>query len=138
MLIKSPRLRDVPTTMNAAGTRHWERNSGRAGRIQCRPSRRGSTRVSVLSETEIDHVRRFGEVRRFTAGELLFHAGETVPGLYVVLSGRVAIDARGCAGAGRASRRFRADGIGAPVEEMTEVGPGRGHCGDRSLRGGRT
>src|SRR6478736_7982354 len=55
----------------------------------------------VLSETEIDHVRRFGEVRRFAAGELLFHAGEAVPGMYVILSGRVAIEPR--------------DGLGQPV-----------------------
>jgi len=45
----------------------------------------------VLSAAEIDRVRRFGEVRRFPAGELLFQAGEAVPGMYVILSGRVAI-----------------------------------------------
>ena len=45
----------------------------------------------VLSETEIERVRRFGELRRFPAGELLFQAGETVHGMYVILSGRVAI-----------------------------------------------
>src|SRR5262249_61859081 len=45
----------------------------------------------VLSPAEIDRVRRFGEVRRFPDGELLFQAGEAVPGMYVILSGRVAI-----------------------------------------------
>ncbi len=30
----------------------------------------------VLSDTEIDRVRRFGEIRRFAAGSLLFQAGE--------------------------------------------------------------
>jgi thioredoxin reductase (NADPH) len=43
----------------------------------------------VLSETEIDHVRRFGEIRRFAGGEFLFQAGEAVPGMYVILSGRI-------------------------------------------------
>ena len=52
----------------------------------------------VLSETEIDHVRRFGEVRRFAAGELLFHAGEAVHGMYVILSGRIAIVPRDALG----------------------------------------
>jgi hypothetical protein len=52
----------------------------------------------VLSETEIDRVRRFGEVRRFAAGELLFKAGEAVPGMYVILSGRVAVVPRDALG----------------------------------------
>src|SRR5580765_7172968 len=52
----------------------------------------------VLSETEIDHVRRFGEIRRFAAGELLFRAGEAVHGTYVILSGRVAIVPRDALG----------------------------------------
>ena len=39
----------------------------------------------VLSAAEIDRVRRFGEVKRFPAGELLFQAGEAVP-VYVILS----------------------------------------------------
>ena len=34
----------------------------------------------ILSGAEIDRVRRFGEIKQFTAGELLFHAGEAVPG----------------------------------------------------------
>src|SRR5262249_6224265 len=45
----------------------------------------------VLSPAEIDRVRRFGEVRRFPAGEFLFQTGEAVAGMYVILSGRVAI-----------------------------------------------
>ena len=45
----------------------------------------------VLSDTEIDRVRRFGEIRRFSAGALLFHAGEAVLGMYVIVSGRIAI-----------------------------------------------
>ncbi len=77
----------------------------------------------VLSETEIDRVRRFGEVRRFAAGELLFHAGEAVPGMYVILSGRVAIVPRDALGQTVPVAAF-AELIGAPLEEMTEVVPG--------------
>ena len=77
----------------------------------------------VLSPAEIDRVRRFGEVRRFPAGELLFHAGEAVPGMYVILSGRVAIVPRDGLGQAVPVAAF-AQLIGAPVEEMTEVVPG--------------
>lgn len=77
----------------------------------------------VLSQTEIDRVRRFGEVRRFPAGEALFQAGEAVPGMYVILSGRVAIEPRDGLGQAMPVAAF-AQLIGAPVEEMTEVVPG--------------
>ena len=77
----------------------------------------------VLSEAEIDHVRRFGEVRRFAAGELLFHAGEAVHGMYVVLSGRIAIVPRDALGQTVPVAAF-AELIGAPLEEMSEVVPG--------------
>jgi thioredoxin reductase (NADPH) len=77
----------------------------------------------VLSETEIDHVRRFGEIRRFAAGQLLFHAGEAVPGMYVILSGRIAIVPRDALGQAMPVAAF-AQLIGAPLEEMTEVVPG--------------
>ena len=77
----------------------------------------------VLSQAEIDRVRRFGEVRRFPAGELLFHAGEAVPGMYVILSGRVAIEPRDGLGQTVPVDAF-AQLIGAPAEEMTEVVPG--------------
>jgi thioredoxin reductase (NADPH) len=77
----------------------------------------------VLSAAEIDRVRRFGEVRRFPAGEPLFEAGESVPGMYVILSGRVAIVPRDGLGQTAPLAAF-AQLIGAPVEEMTEVVPG--------------
>lgn len=77
----------------------------------------------VLSETEIDRVRRFGEVRRFVAGELLFQAGEAVPGMYVILSGRVAVEPRDALGQAVPVAAF-AQLIGAPLQEMTEVVPG--------------
>jgi len=77
----------------------------------------------VLSQAEIDRIRRFGEVRRFSAGELLFHAGEAVPGMYVILSGRVAIEPRDGLGQAVPVADF-ARLIGAPIEEMSEVVPG--------------
>jgi thioredoxin reductase (NADPH) len=77
----------------------------------------------VLSQTEIDRVRRFGELRHFPAGALLFHAGEAVPGMYVILSGRVAIEPRDGLGQAVPVADF-ARLIGAPIEEMTEVVPG--------------
>ena len=77
----------------------------------------------VLSAAEIDRVRRFGEVRRFPAGEFLFQAGEAVPGMYVILSGRVAIVPRDGLGQAVPVAAF-AELIGAPLEEMTEVVPG--------------
>ena len=63
----------------------------------------------VLSATEIDRIRRFGEVERFPDGELLFQAGKLVAGMYVILPGRVAITPR--------------DGLGTgvPVTKFTEL-----------------
>ena len=77
----------------------------------------------VLSPAEIDRVRRFGEVKRFPSGELLFQAGAAVPATYVILSGRVAIVLRDALGHSPPMAAF-AQLIGAPVEEMTEVVPG--------------
>src|SRR5262245_54845045 len=77
----------------------------------------------VLSEAEIERVHRFGEVRRFSAGELLFRAGEAVPGMYVILSGRIVIEPRDRLGQPVPVAAF-AQLISAPVEEMMEVVPG--------------
>jgi thioredoxin reductase (NADPH) len=77
----------------------------------------------VLSTAEIDRVRRFGEVRRFPAGDLLFRAGEVVAGMYVILSGRVAVVPHDVLGKPVPVDAF-AQLIGAPLEEMTEVVPG--------------
>ncbi len=89
----------------------------------------------VLSPAEIDRCRRFGEVRRFPAGDFLFQAGEAVPGLYVILSGRVGIVPRDALGQAAPVSTF-AQLIGAPVEEMSEVVPGEvmGEIGQLSGR----
>jgi thioredoxin reductase (NADPH) len=74
----------------------------------------------VLSQAEIDRVRRFGEVRRFATGQPIFQAGEAVPGMYVILSGRIAIEPRDGLGQAMPVEAF-AQRLGAPVQEMTEA-----------------
>jgi thioredoxin reductase (NADPH) len=46
-----------------------------------------------LDAAEIERVRRFGEVCRYTAGERLMTAGQVAPGLVVVIAGSVAVTA---------------------------------------------
>jgi thioredoxin reductase (NADPH) len=46
-----------------------------------------------LEPGEIERLRRFGELRRFSAGERLFAAGEPTPGMFVILDGVVSITA---------------------------------------------
>lgn len=45
----------------------------------------------VLTDDEIDRLRRFGAVRRWAPGELLFRTGETGPGMFVMLAGAVKV-----------------------------------------------
>ena len=77
----------------------------------------------VLSPAEIDRVRRFGQVRRFPDGDLLFRTGQPVPGMYVILSGKVAIMPKDGLGQSVPVDAF-AQMIGAPIDEMKEVVPG--------------
>ena len=62
-----------------------------------------------LSPQEIDRLRSFGTVRRYAAGEQLFATGEIRPGMFVVISGSVAIT--------------RHEGLGRVVP-IIEEGPG--------------
>ncbi|SEJ97954.1 FAD-dependent oxidoreductase [Paraburkholderia diazotrophica] len=48
----------------------------------------------VLSDAEIDRVRRFGNLCRYAKGELLYRAGHLCLGMFVVLSGKVRIVGR--------------------------------------------
>lgn len=48
----------------------------------------------VLQPADIDRMRRFGTVRAYRRGDLLFEAGKPGPGLFVVLHGAVAITQR--------------------------------------------
>ena len=84
---------------------------------------RFSQMFPVLSPAEIDRIRRFGDIRRFPSGEFLFRTGEPVPGMHVILSGRVAIVPRDGLGQAVPVDAF-AQMIGAPIDEMTEVVPG--------------
>ena len=47
-----------------------------------------------LTASEIARMRRFGEIRKYNNGERLFEAGKPAPGMFVVLSGHVAITER--------------------------------------------
>jgi thioredoxin reductase (NADPH) len=62
-----------------------------------------------LRPEEIDRLRRFGEIRRYAPGELLFVTGEPSPGMFVLIAGTVAVSAR--------------DGLGHVVP-IVEEGPG--------------
>ena len=48
----------------------------------------------ALADAEIERIRRFGAVRRYPGGARLFTAGETGPGMFVVLKGTVTISER--------------------------------------------
>jgi thioredoxin reductase (NADPH) len=45
----------------------------------------------VLTSAEIDRMRRFGTLRRYANGEKLFETGKPGPGMFVILTGHVAI-----------------------------------------------
>jgi thioredoxin reductase (NADPH) len=47
-----------------------------------------------LTPGEIDRLLRFGAVGRYAAGKLLFSAGEPSPGMFVLLSGSIAVTRR--------------------------------------------
>ena len=63
-----------------------------------------------LTAPEIARMRRFGEVRRYKDGEVLFETGKPGPGMFVILSGHVAITQR--------------DGFGH-VTPVIDQGPGQ-------------
>jgi thioredoxin reductase (NADPH) len=63
-----------------------------------------------LTPQEIDRMRRFGEIRAYKDGELLFEAGKPGRGMFVLLSGHVAITQR--------------DGLGH-VTPVIDQGPGQ-------------
>ncbi|NEW96677.1 FAD-dependent oxidoreductase [Rhodopseudomonas sp. BR0G17] len=47
-----------------------------------------------FAPNEIDRMRRFGEIRHYAIDEYLFLTGEIPPGMFVIISGRVSIEAR--------------------------------------------
>src|SRR5689334_10608719 len=48
----------------------------------------------VLSDAEIERVRRFGSLSRYTTGTLLYRAGSPCPGMFLLLAGKVRIVGR--------------------------------------------
>jgi thioredoxin reductase (NADPH) len=64
----------------------------------------------TLTPQEIARMRRFGELRHYRNGEMLFETGKPGPGMFVVLSGHVAITQR--------------DGLGH-VTPVIDQGPGQ-------------
>ena len=64
----------------------------------------------ALTSHEIERMRHFGQVRAYKDGELLFETGKPSPGMFVVLSGHVAITQR--------------DGLGH-VTPVIDQGPGQ-------------
>src|SRR5215510_9501186 len=64
----------------------------------------------ALTPPEIERMRRFGELRSYEDGEALFETGKQGPGMFVVLSGQVAITQR--------------DGLGH-VTPIIDQGPGQ-------------
>jgi len=64
----------------------------------------------TLKSAEIERLRQFGELRHFGSGDLLFETGKRGPGMFVMLSGRVAITQR--------------DGLGH-VTPVIDQGPGQ-------------
>jgi thioredoxin reductase (NADPH) len=44
-----------------------------------------------LTPQEIDRLRRFGEIRHYSAGEALFVTGDVAPGMYVLIKGSVRV-----------------------------------------------
>ncbi|HEY4083034.1 MAG TPA: FAD-dependent oxidoreductase [Burkholderiaceae bacterium] len=73
------------------------------------PSRLHQT-FPVLSDAEIARIGRFGSVQQFARGSSLFKAGETGPGMFVVLKGIVSITQR--------------DGLGH-ITPIARQGPGQ-------------
>jgi thioredoxin reductase (NADPH) len=47
-----------------------------------------------LSPEEIGRLRRFGEIRGYAVGEPLLVTGESSPGMFVIISGTVAVKRR--------------------------------------------
>jgi len=85
-------------------------------------ARRFDQMFPVLSSAEIDRVRRHGDVRRFRPGELLCRVGKPSPGMYVILSGRLAVVTRDPFGRALPVAEY-GQMIGGTPEEM-EVLPG--------------
>nr|WP_295848525.1 cyclic nucleotide-binding domain-containing thioredoxin-disulfide reductase [Tardiphaga sp.] len=68
--------------------------SASAGPSARPPLPRHDQTFPTLTATEIERMRRFGEIRHYRDGDRLFETGKPGPGMFVVLSGHVAITQR--------------------------------------------
>ena len=66
--------------------------------------------VPILTAEEVERLSRFGSVHHYADGEKLIHTGKPSPGMFVILSGRIAIT--------------KHDGLGQ-VTPVIEQGPGQ-------------
>jgi len=87
-----------------------ETPEGRAPQAPASPGPRHEATFPVLTDAEIDHIRPFGKLEHHRAGTALFETGKPGPGMFVILSGRVAVTQR--------------DGLGH-VEHVLDQGPGQ-------------
>src|SRR5271170_3031666 len=71
-----------------------------------------------LEPAEIERARRFGQVRRYGAGEPLFKIGEVGHGMFVVLSGKVDL-IREDEAVGR--KVFHTSGPGSIIGELAQL-----------------
>ena len=60
----------------------------------------------VLTDTEVERVRRFGSLGRYEKGELLYRAGSLCPGMFLLLSGKIRIVSRDGLGHERIVRTY--------------------------------
>ena len=74
------------------------------------PAARREEMFLTLTSVEIARLQRFGVVRRYADGEALVESGKPRAGMFVLLSGRLAVTAR--------------DGLGG-VSPIVELGPGQ-------------
>ncbi|WJR79068.1 FAD-dependent oxidoreductase [Bradyrhizobium sp. NP1] len=86
------------------------RTAGASGAVSVRVFSRPEQTFPTLTPAEIARMRRFGEIRTFKHGECLFETGKPGRGMFVVLSGHVAITER--------------DGLGH-VTPVVDQGPGQ-------------
>ena len=76
-----------------------------------------------LRPEEIDRLRRFGEIRRYAPGELLFVTGEPSPGMFVLIAGNGCRQRPGRFGTCGPNRRRRTGRV--PRRSRTIGGPPR-------------
>jgi len=73
----------------------------------------------LLTDSEIDRLRRFGETRRLAQGEHLIHAGDTGFGMAVILAGQVLVSRRAGLGHDESVSHFGKGNFVAEVGQLS-------------------